>query len=176
MHISGSNKSEEIAVSDSDHIFSLIATTGGWATWKRAWKKYDFWMEHLSEMKSQKHLQRLVRDKDIWKYWYERFDQVFEGDKKHNWEVQWQYTLFKNYGLVVVPNSNLVDDIGHLSQDLSNRSSKAGFDFMDSLNSQVVQSQFAANKTLMSDPVQINKPASIGAHILDKLAGILKLN
>ncbi|MCF2487398.1 hypothetical protein [Dyadobacter sp. CY347] len=111
MHISGAHRSEKLEANDADHIFSLIAETGGWATWKHAWEKYDFWMEQLSDMKSQNHIQRLVRDKHISKYWYERFDQVFEDGKKQNWEVQWQYTLFKNYGLAVVPSTHLVKDI-----------------------------------------------------------------
>lgn len=111
MHISGAHKSEKVEANDADHMFSHIAETGGWATWKHAWKKYDFWMEQLSDMKSQKLIQRLVRDKHISNYWHERFDRVFEDGKKQNWEVQWQYTLFKNYGLAVVPTTHLVKDI-----------------------------------------------------------------
>ncbi|WAC15320.1 hypothetical protein [Dyadobacter pollutisoli] len=115
MHISGTLMNEEAKESNSDHFFSLIGNTGGWATWKRAWNKYDFWMEQLPEMKSQKRMQSLIRNENTLKYWLDRFDAVYAEEKKQNWEVQWQYTLFKNYALAVVPNTNLISSIDYMA-------------------------------------------------------------
>ncbi|KQS30665.1 hypothetical protein [Dyadobacter sp. Leaf189] len=112
MHVSGTRWNGEFAMGQSDHFFSLIGHIWGWATWKRAWNKYDFWMEKLPEMKNQRKVQALFGDSKIARYWYDRFNEVYIQEKKSTWDYQWQYTLFLNYGLSVVPNVNLVSNIG----------------------------------------------------------------
>jgi hypothetical protein len=112
MHVSGARWNEEVNMRGPDHFFSLVGNISGWATWKRAWNKYDFWMEQLPEIKNQMRAQRLFKNTDIAKYWQEKFDEVYGETKKHTWSIQWQYTLFKNYGLAAVPNVNLISNIG----------------------------------------------------------------
>jgi hypothetical protein len=112
MHISGSQGNRETRIDHVDHFFTRVGNTCGWATWKRAWLKYDFWMEQLPEMKKQRKIQKIFGNAEIAEYWHERLDKVYEETKKHTWEHQWQYTLFQNYGLATVPNVNLVSNIG----------------------------------------------------------------
>ncbi|MCE6992657.1 hypothetical protein [Dyadobacter sp. CY323] len=127
MHISGTQSNPEIRVDHADHFFTRVGNTCGWATWKRAWNKYDFWMEQLPEMKSQRKIQKIFGDAEIAKYWHDRLDKVYEETKKNSWEHQWQYTLFQNYGLATVPNVNLVSNIGISDTDSYNDHSNAHF-------------------------------------------------
>jgi hypothetical protein len=122
MHISGSLLNEDLKTNNSDHFFSLIGNTGGWATWKSAWNRYDFWMEQFPEMKNEKRIHSLIRNTNTLNYWLERFNTVYAEEKKSSWEVQWQYTIFKNYGLAVVPHVNMVNNIGYMVADLANES------------------------------------------------------
>lgn len=112
MHVSGTHWDKKFKINQADHFFSRIGHIWGWATWKRAWNKYDFWMEQFPEMKHQRKIQKLFGDIEIANYWHERFDRVYNEERKKTWDYQWQYTLFQNYGLAAVPNVNLVSNIG----------------------------------------------------------------
>jgi hypothetical protein len=82
----------------------------GWATWKRAWKHYDFNMTDWNEA-----------GEDIL---YENFHNVkirdhcrtmFESVSKHvidTWDYQWFYACLKRKGLSIYPRNNLVENIG----------------------------------------------------------------
>ena len=112
MHISGTCYQNGGLSGDENHFYSMVNHIWGWATWKRAWNKYDFWMEQFPEMKRSKKIQQIFGNAAIGKYWHDRFDQVYNETKKRSWDDQWQYTLFENYGLAVVPNVNLISNIG----------------------------------------------------------------
>jgi hypothetical protein len=114
MHIAGTRWNDEYNIGEVDHFFSRIAHIWGWATWKRAWKLYDYKMLSLH-----KHdrvlLKKKLNDRIQSQYWLDCFFHVH----KHNgtelintWDYQWQYTIFKNNGLAVVPNVNLISNIG----------------------------------------------------------------
>ncbi len=108
MHINGSNflKSSEITDPKYSYRFSDLPQIWGWATWKRAWEKYDISMNHLDEMSSKhgylkfllKHLKH-VRDKNT-----------------DTWDAQWQYTTLYQNGYAIIPNTNLVENIGFGSE------------------------------------------------------------
>ncbi|SKC19001.1 hypothetical protein [Dyadobacter psychrophilus] len=112
MHISGTRWNQNFDIKHTDHFFSPIGHIWGWATWKRAWSKYDFWMEQFPEMRSQKRIQMLFDDADIASFWNSRLEEVYDEHSKKSWDYQWQYTLFMNYGLAAIPNVNLVSNIG----------------------------------------------------------------
>ncbi|TLV03233.1 hypothetical protein [Dyadobacter luticola] len=112
MHVSGTHWDKKFKTEQADHFFSRIGHIWGWATWKRAWNKYDFWMERFPEMLHQRKIQKIFGDASIADYWNERFNKVYQEEKKESWDYQWQYTLFQNYGLAAVPNVNLISNIG----------------------------------------------------------------
>ncbi len=109
MHISGSRWNEEFKTGDS-YLFSSIGHIWGWATWKRAWDKYDYnmadWGKHIPKIK-------IALQKPLYVgFWKELFQEVAVSNKKHTWDYQWQYTLFKEKGLAVVPDVNMILNIG----------------------------------------------------------------
>lgn len=82
----------------------------GWASWKRAWEKFDF---HLSDWPNIKKTNFLL-DNGNWlfkKHWEFHFDHCYKGDK-NIWDYQWFYTCWKYNGLTVIPNVNLISNIG----------------------------------------------------------------
>jgi hypothetical protein len=109
MHISGTRWNEEFH-DDHSHMFSSIGHIWGWATWKRSWQRYDFemrdWKSNIGKIKK-------VLERPLFiQYWQELFDRIEKSTKKHTWDYQWQYTLFCQQGLAVVPNVNLISNIG----------------------------------------------------------------
>lgn len=81
MHISGDNFQEGKKRGNSSYYFSQYTHNWGWATWKRAWKYFDF-------------------------------DIAGPEKKKHTWDTQWHLSVKKHHGLAILPNVNLISNIG----------------------------------------------------------------
>jgi hypothetical protein len=111
MHISGNNfLFNKIRIKD-DYYFSRISNIWGWATWRRAWKKYDPDMKDFPEFIKENKIAKIFPDKFIQKKWLELFQPVF--DKKiDTWDYQWEYSILKAGGLCINPRVNLVSNIG----------------------------------------------------------------
>lgn len=90
--------------------FSPFVENWGWATWKRAWKYYDY---NISEWKDQKipsSMKRIMDDKAI-RYYCNLFDKVYTHEID-TWDYQLQYMVFQKNMLTIVPNKCLVKNIG----------------------------------------------------------------
>ena len=108
MHIGGDNFTN-LGKGDFSYYFSDYLDIYGWATWKRAWAKYDFRMkEWQSFRKNLKKSYKTIRERFLFRY---LFDSVLTKNKE-NWDYQWSFCLKKNKGLSVVPIKNLVTNIG----------------------------------------------------------------
>jgi hypothetical protein len=94
-----------------DYFFSKLASVWGWATWKRVWQKYDFEMKELENFKNQKLIQNITADYAEQKYWLNFFDEI-KSKNINNWDYQLVFACFINNGLTIVPNVNLVTNIG----------------------------------------------------------------
>jgi hypothetical protein len=111
MHIGGANFQDGNRRGDGSYYFSSFNHVWGWATWKRAWSLYDVDMKSYPECLHQGSLLRLIPDPAIRIYWKKNFDLVFEN-KKDTWDFQWQYASAINHGLSIIPNKNLITNIG----------------------------------------------------------------
>lgn len=138
MHISGTRWNPEYITNESDYIFSRIGHIWGWATWRRAWTKYDFRMEKWPAYKKFDGTFNLFKEREIAKYWDGAFDYVFNQKSKHTWDYQWQFTLFINNALAVVPSVNLISNVGtmgvHASQTKSPNLFKQTSNWLDLKN------------------------------------------
>jgi len=114
----GGNNLEQPRDRDGEHSywFSNHIYIWGWATWRRAWKMHDFKMNHYQEIHSKKYLDRCydsIYERDFYEYVFEK---MYEGDERTSrktiWDYQWQFACKINSGLIVVPNKNLVRNLG----------------------------------------------------------------
>ncbi|HUC31458.1 MAG TPA: hypothetical protein VMR99_02085 [Candidatus Paceibacterota bacterium] len=111
MMISGDNFQNGIQRGDGDYYFSKIPHTWGWATWRRAWKEFDFDMKDFPDFLKNKLIEEIWDDKKIQKYWLERFGDVYTK-RLDAWDYQFAYAIWKNNGICISPNVNLVSNIG----------------------------------------------------------------
>ena len=104
LHISGFNHLEKINSRFSYH-FSQITHVWGWATWRRAWYKYDF------DMNNYKSNQIFFKDN-----LQNRFrNYLYENTKKKKiitWDYQWDFSVRFNKGYSIRPNLNLIKNVG----------------------------------------------------------------
>jgi len=114
----GGNNLEQPQHRDQEHSywFSNHIYIWGWATWRRAWKMHDFKMNHYQEINSKKYLNGCydtIYERDFYEYVFEK---MYQGDERTSrktiWDYQWQFACKINSGLIVVPNKNLVRNLG----------------------------------------------------------------
>lgn len=93
------------------YYFSRYHHCWGWATWRRAWKYYDFEMSLWPEVKSSNVLNNILHDQRAVKYWQKTFQKTYEG-KVDAWDYRWTLACWLQSGLSILPSQNLVSNIG----------------------------------------------------------------
>ena len=91
--------------------FSAYPHIWGWATWARAWATYDVSMQQWPTLRDTAWLENHLGSVNAAHYWRDRFDEVRER-KIDTWDYQWVFAIWVNSGLTVIPNTNLVTNIG----------------------------------------------------------------
>lgn len=109
MCISGDNFMPKHMQKDAGHYLSRYVHVWGWATWRRAWQKYEADIEDWKISLNKSFLDKFDFLEKV--YWSNNFDLV--GRKfLDTWDYQLVYMIFNNQGKVVIPNKNLVQNIG----------------------------------------------------------------
>jgi hypothetical protein len=112
MHIAGTNYQFGNRRSPYSYYFSRYNHCWGWATWKRAWAKYDDTMSIWPEVRDQGYLKDiLIGDELAVPYWRRSFQDVYDG-KIDSWSFVWTLSCWINYGLTILPSVNLISNIG----------------------------------------------------------------
>ena len=110
MMISGDNFQFGHKRTEYSYYFSRYGHCWGWASWRRAWTKYNDSMQTWSELRDNGWLNDVLPNEQAVAYWSRIFQSVYDGF--NTWDYVWQYTLWINSGLTILPNVNLVSNIG----------------------------------------------------------------
>lgn len=109
MHISGNNFQKH-KIKDS-YYFSQISHIWGWATWRRAWHRYDIKIKTFPDFVKKETITKIFPKKIQQRFWLNVLNRNYLG-LDSNWDYQWAYTLLNNHGLAIHPKVNLVSNIG----------------------------------------------------------------
>jgi hypothetical protein len=111
--ISGDNYTSNCNSTDTSYFFSYYGHIWGWATWKRAWKKFDLNMIDWNLFRDSNQILNIFPNKKEQIYFLKWYND-FLINKKHTttWDYQWFYCRFKEAGLSIIPRNNLVTNIG----------------------------------------------------------------
>ncbi|GHA80357.1 hemolytic protein HlpA [Pontibacter akesuensis] len=114
MHISGNNYLNGWRRdSDYSYYFSDKVNAWGWATWRRAWDLYDFNIPNYPELKQKGYLNGIFLNKFEEFYRLSKLQDTYTNIQKCDvWDYQWEFTVYSNSGLCIVPEVNLVRNIG----------------------------------------------------------------
>lgn len=112
MMISGDNFQQGKRRGKGSYYFSEFPHIWGWASWRRAWDKYDFKISDYQKFIEQNIIEDIFPiDKPLQDFWIENFNRVYNGNFD-TWDYQWVYCILKNGGLSIAPNVNLISNIG----------------------------------------------------------------
>ncbi|WP_394986579.1 methyltransferase FkbM [uncultured Helicobacter sp.] len=110
-----------------DYFFSKYNHIWGWASWARAWAKYElessdfvsdfarFAFSSTSERRS----------------WRRTFGAYYAG-KIDTWDYPWTFSIWKSRGLCVYPKNNMIQNIGFNRQDAAHTQGDSKFARMPS--------------------------------------------
>ena len=110
-HIAGSNFQQGNTWGEASYYFSNLTHVWGWASWKRVWADYDVDLSDYNDNEVKQQLHDIFGDTYIVNSWMQIFE-VLKAKKIDTWDYQLAFTNFMNKGLSVMPNVNLVSNIG----------------------------------------------------------------
>ena len=117
MMVSGNNHLLDKKIIEDSYLYSINTQTHGWATWRRAWAEYDFFMEDWPTLRSVEWLTNYLGNRKYAEGWLNTFDIAYKEAKLNPkcsyWDFQWTYTCWKNHALNIIPCSNLVTNLGY---------------------------------------------------------------
>jgi hypothetical protein len=93
------------------YYFSRYCHIWGWATWARAWKDYDVSIKEWPKLKHSNWLLNLELPKAEVRTWARTFQATYSG-KIDTWDHQWTFANWRLNRLSIIPNVNLIENIG----------------------------------------------------------------
>ena len=129
MHISANSFFPDLPDFEFNHYFSKLPGVWGWATWKRAWNKFEFNTQFDSTINADELITEFYQNKAISK-WFIRYYHESLSPNASAWSPHWIFSMIRNNGLSVTPMANLVRNIGFTS-DSTHASSKSFQAFND---------------------------------------------
>lgn len=111
MMVSGDNFQFGRQRSSHSYYFTRYAHIWGWASWRRAWRKYDVGISLWPEIKEGGWLKNLFERQAVANFWRMKFDETFSGEID-TWDYQFAFACLMNNGLNIMPTVNLVSNIG----------------------------------------------------------------
>lgn len=114
MHIGGNNFLKGWQRDrDYSYYFSRSGHIWGWATWRRAWKLFDFNISLFEKVKQQGYFNSLFPNPIERMYRVRKFEKTAARRGRIDWwDYQWDFARFVHSGIAIVPQKNLVRNIG----------------------------------------------------------------
>jgi hypothetical protein len=112
MAIGGANLLGEWRRGSQSYYFSRLGGSWGWATWRRAWKHFDAEIKLWPKALEARVLEDLFPNPKHSGYWKLALQKVYGGEIESAWDYQWLLACWLNSGWRVVPEVNLVSNIG----------------------------------------------------------------
>lgn len=124
MMVSGNNHLFEHGPTSDSYYFTRYPHYWGWATWSRAWAKYDIDMTHWPEIRDRRLFDQYFPKMIDRLYWESTFQHTYDGNID-TWAYQWVYSIWANGGLSVAPARNLVQNIGFQHPDAAHTNAQS---------------------------------------------------
>jgi len=109
LHINGTNPLNSAQAISNTYFFSRFESVWGWATWRRAWAKYDGELRSWPQLRRDHYLNEILPKHSANAY-SNIFDRAYRNEID-SWGYPWAYAKMIN-GYTVVPSVNLIENIG----------------------------------------------------------------
>ncbi len=115
--VTGLNSDKESLSCEDSYFFGYSGANWGWATWKREWEKLDYELQITKDAPTMKLLEQHTktitpRAFHFTKQMKKTYQRLQNGEDISYWDLQWQIQKFTNHQLAVIPQKNLITNIG----------------------------------------------------------------
>jgi len=111
-HITGCNLQQGKKWGEGSYYFSNRTHVWGWASWRRVWDDYDKDLVRYDTNEIKEKIRNIYNDEIIIDCWANIFNDVKLG-KINSWAYPLDFINFFNNGLTIIPNENLIANIGY---------------------------------------------------------------
>jgi len=94
------------------YYFSHYHHCWGWASWRRTWQHYDLDMKLWPEIRDSNFLLDILGDKKASQNWTRTFEMTYQK-MLDTWDYQFGLACWLQSGLTILPNVNLIANIGY---------------------------------------------------------------
>lgn len=107
LSVCGTNYNQSLSDVNYDVVATKYPVFTGWGTWRRAWRLNDKNLSRLQEAREAHHLRKWLGSAREEYYWLYLLTHV-----ESSWGYRWSFTNFMNKGLQILPQRNLMDNVG----------------------------------------------------------------
>ncbi|MCX6188654.1 MAG: hypothetical protein NTW54_03460 [Bacteroidetes bacterium] len=112
MQISGNNFQFGKKWGEASYYFSKYNHIWGWATWRRAWKLNTLDKSQFDDFVDSNQINYLFQNAGERKFWMDHLKSVYRNSDGSVWDAHWTLSMWMQNGLCILPNVNLVSNIG----------------------------------------------------------------
>ena len=109
--ISGDNFQNGIKRGDASYYFTAYTHIWGWASWRRTWQEYDFSLDDILTKEFKKSLRYYFNSWQERQVWLDKFI-LMKKKSIDTWDFQLSFNVWKRKGINIMPNINLISNIG----------------------------------------------------------------
>lgn len=158
MMISGTNLLGKWKSDKQDYHFSRQVAIWGWATWRRAWKKYSHNLPELKNKENREDIKKLIDNGAYYDYIMKKTQDTLDG-KINSWGYRWIMSCYINKGKIITPSKNLISNIGFSSSAMH---TKNPFSWMSNIKSNEINLP-------LRDPINKDIDVEFHAKIIKKV-------
>jgi hypothetical protein len=112
------------------YYFSRYNHCWGWASWRRAWQHYDLTIKLWKEAQAENLLHDILIDPKAVNSWQRIFQSVYDNPTGITWDYQWTFACWMQGSLSIIPNVNLISNVG-VGADATHFTSGQEFSFIN---------------------------------------------
>ncbi|MBR4782257.1 MAG: hypothetical protein IK014_12990 [Lachnospiraceae bacterium] len=114
MSVGGSTIIDYRPQQDIDYYFTTEFCCCGWATWRRAWKLFDFDMKDYPEKIKEEYgyIKKTVFSKKAFWNYTAQWKQLYQSEKKSSWAYIFFYESIIHHKLHIMSSVNLIKNLG----------------------------------------------------------------
>ncbi len=109
-HITGCNLQDGRKWGNASYYFSNMTHVWGWASWRRVWNEYQD-LPKFSEDEVKEKLVNIFSEPLLVESWFDIYSRYIKN-QINSWGYQLDFVNFFNNGLTIIPNVNLISNIG----------------------------------------------------------------
>ncbi len=110
--ISGDNFQFGYHINDDSYYFSNFNHIWGWASWRSRWQHdYDVAMKYWPKIREERRVNDWFGTKAEQDSFADTYEKVYQGEID-TWDYQWEFSCRLNGRIAVMPNVNLISNIG----------------------------------------------------------------